>query len=98
MEIKPTSFARGVPASERNGFFGLEPRLMDRPDAAVVAVVVYEIDEVVHKEKRDERYPVVRAVLIEPLLDDDDAATALRLASEATATRTGALDMPEVDA
>ncbi|WP_137843821.1 hypothetical protein [Microbacterium sp. 2FI] len=100
METKPTSFARGVPPEERNGLYGIEDDLMEAGGGEpVVAVVVYAVDEVVHKEIAGERYPVVKVVHIEPLRDEKSVAAALRLRDAAYKARTGenALDLPEVD-
>lgn len=100
METKPTSFARGVPAEERNGFFGLEDDLIaSAGDRQIVAVVTYSVDEVVSKQIAGEQYPVVKATHIEPLHEEKQIAAALKLRDAAYKVRTGqnALDLPEVD-
>lgn len=101
MDIKPTSFARGVPPEERNGFFGLEQELIDSAQNAqpIVAVVTYTLDEVVSKALAGETYPVVKAFSIEPLHDEKAVAAAVKLRDAALKARTGVeqLDLPEVE-
>ena len=101
MEIKPTSFARGVPPEDRNGFFGLERDLIDSVGNAqpIVAIVTYTLDEVVTKTVAGETYPVVKAFSIEPLHDEKSIAAATKLRDAAMKARTGVeqLDLPEVD-
>ncbi|MFJ4174036.1 hypothetical protein [Microbacterium sp. NPDC089696] len=101
MDIKPTSFARGVPKEERNGFFGLEEELIESVGnpQPIVAVVTYTLDEVVTKTLAGETYPVVKAISIEPLHDPAAAETASKLRDAAMKKRTGVeqLDLPEVE-
>ena len=101
MEIKPTSFARGVPPEERNGFYGLEEQLIEHAQDAqpIVAVVTYRLDEVVSKAIAGEQYPVVEAFSIEPLHDEKAIAAAVKLRDAAQKERTGVeqLDLPEVE-
>ncbi|MFF2631998.1 hypothetical protein ACFVR6_03855 [Microbacterium sp. NPDC058021] len=100
METKPTSFARGVPAEERNGFYGIEDDLIAGAGGQqLVAVVTYSVDEVVSKAIAGEQYPVVKATHIEVLHDEKAVAAALKLRDAAYKKRTGenALDLPEVD-
>jgi AmiR/NasT family two-component response regulator len=100
MEIKPTSFARGVPPEERNGFFGLEEQLIEQAGSAepIVAIVTYTLDEVVQKVVAGETYPVVKPFSIEPLHDQKAVAAAVKLRDAALKARTGVeqLDLPEV--
>ena len=100
-EIKPTSFARGVPPEERNGFYGMEEQLIEHAQDAqpIVAIVTYRLDEVVSKALAGETYPVVKAFSIEPLHAADDIATAVKLRDAALKDRTGVeqLDLPEVE-
>lgn len=102
MEIRPTSFARGVPPEERNGFYGIEGDLIESAGNAepIVAVVTYTLDEVVSKALAGETYPVVKAFSIEPLHDENAIAAAVKLRDAAMKARTGVeqLDLPEVDA
>lgn len=101
MDIKPTSFARGVPPEERNGFYGMEEELIDASADAkpIVAIVTYRLDEVVSKALAGEQYPVVKAFSIEPLHDEKAVAAAVKLRDAALKARTGLeqLDIPEAD-
>lgn len=101
MEIKPTSFARGVPPEERNGFYGMEEELIESASEAkpIVAIVTYTLDEVVSKALAGETYPVVKAFSIEPLHDATAIAAATELRDQAMKARTGVetLDLPGVD-
>lgn len=100
-EIKPTSFARGVPPEERNGFYGMESDLIASAGNAqpIVAIVTYTLDEVVSKALAGETYPVVKAFSIEPLHAEDAIAEAVALRDAAMKQRTGVeqLDLPEVE-
>ena len=98
-DLKPTSFKNGVPPQQSNGFFGLEAELIANPSWLVTAVVTYEVEEIVHKEVTDERYPVVKARHIEPLRDPEAIAAALNLRDAAYEARTNedALDLPKVE-
>ncbi len=101
METKPTSFARGVPPEERNGFYGMEDDLIEAASDAqpIVAIVTYRLDEVVSKALAGEQYPVVKAFSIEPLHDEKSIAAAVKLRDAALKSRTGVeqLDLPDVD-
>lgn len=101
MDTKPTSFARGVPPEERNGFYGMEEELIDASADAqpIVAIVTYRLDEVVSKALAGEQYPVVKAFSIEPLHDEKAVAAAVKLRDAALKARTGLeqLDIPEGD-
>lgn len=101
MEIKPTSFARGVPPEERNGFYGMEEQLIEAAGSAepIVAIVTYTLDDVVQKVVKGETYPVVKAFSIEPIHEEADVRTLTDLRDAAMAARTGVeqLDLPEVD-
>lgn len=101
MEIKPTSFARGVPPEERNGFYGLEAELIEHAQEAkpIVAIVTYTLDEVVSKALAGETYPVVKAFSIEPLHHADAVSAAVGLRDAAMAARTGVeqLTLPDID-
>ena len=98
-ETKPTSFARGVPAEQANGFYGIEDELIADPSTQVTAIVTYEVDEIVHKELAGEQYPVVKIRHLEPLRDEKSIVAAVKLRDAAYKKRTGenALDLPEVD-
>ena len=101
IEVKPTTFARGVPPEERNGFYGMEGDLIANAQDAqpIVAIVTYTLDEVVTKTLAGETYPVVKAFSIEPLHEEKAIAAAIQLRDEAMKQRTGVdtLDLPEVE-
>jgi hypothetical protein len=100
METKPTSFARGVPAEQANGFYGIEDELIEEAGGEViVAVVTWVVDEVVEKRVAGEQYPVLKMKHVEPLRTQKAADAAIKLRDEAYKARTGqdALDLPEVD-
>lgn len=91
-EMKPTTFKNGVPKAERNGMFGAEEQLIElaRSGRQIVAVVTYAVPKVMHDEVADERYPVAEITHIEPLFDEELAATAFKLREQAYKARTGA--------
>lgn len=96
MDTKPTSFARGVPAEQSNGFYGIEDDLIEEAGGEpIVAIVTYQVDEVVEKHVAGERYPVVKIKHIEPLREQKAAEAAIKLRDAAYKKRTGenALDL-----
>lgn len=98
METKPTSFARGVPAEQANGFFGIEDDLIEEAGGEpIIAIVTYVVDEVVEKRVAGEQYPVLKIRHIEPLRDQKAAEAAVKLRDAAYKKRTGenALDLGE---
>lgn len=101
METKPTSFARGVPAEQQNGFYGMEDDLIEGAGRGepIVAVVVYVVDEVVSKELAGEQYPVVKVHHIEPIRSEADVKKVLAVRDAAYKKRTGenALDLGDED-
>lgn len=101
MDIRATSFKRGNPPEDRNGFYGLEEELIENAQDAkpIVAIVTYRLDEVVSKAIAGETYPVVETYSIEPLHDEKAIAAAEKLRNAAMKARTGMeqLDLPEVD-
>lgn len=100
-EIKPTAFKNGAPKAERNGMFGNELRLIEAAKAGerITAIVTYEIPKVIHDEIADEKYPIVAAVHIEPLFDEERAAAARALQAAEYKARTGegALDFGDME-
>lgn len=99
-EIKPTAFKRGVPAEQANGLFGVEEQLIEMaPGDQIVAVVTFNVDEVMEKRRAGEEWPVVAMKHLEPLWDEKAATAALKLRDAAYKKRTGqdALDIPEAD-
>lgn len=98
MDTKPTSFARGVPAEQSNGFYGIEDDLIEEAGGEpIVAVVTYVVDEVVEKRLAGEQYPVLKIKHIEPLRSQKAADAAIKLRDEAYKARTGrdTLDLGE---
>lgn len=98
MDTKPTSFARGVPAEQSNGFYGIEDDLIEEAGGEpIVAVVTYVVDEVVEKRVAGEQYPVLKIKHIEPLRSQKAADAAIKLRDEAYKARTGrdTLDLGE---
>lgn len=94
-EIKPATFKQGVPKKAKNGIYGLEQSLIDNDDEPIVAVVVFVVDDVINKEKKGERYPVIAIQSIEPLRDPSAIAAALELAKDAREERGDVeLDVP----
>lgn len=100
MDIKPTSFARGVPAEERNGFYGIEQDLIEGAGGhQIVAIVTYSVDEIVQKQIAGEQYPVVKLTHIEPIHVEKDIEATLKIRDRAYKARTGmnALDLGDFD-
>lgn len=94
-EIKPAVFARGVPAAAKNGIYGMEVDLVASP-GQFIAVVVYDVDDVIDKTLKGERYPVISVKHIEPLHKPDAIEAAQKLLAAALEVRGPAeLDMPE---
>ncbi|HEY8590688.1 MAG TPA: hypothetical protein VIL55_14175 [Naasia sp.] len=98
LETKPAAFKRGVPKAQLNGLFGLEEHLMANDADEVVCIVRYRVEDVISKEKKGERYPVVETVHIEPLRDPEEIGAALKLLRAAYSSRTGEaqLDLGEI--
>ena len=91
IEIKPTTFARGVPKEEHNGFYGIEDKLLGLTmDTQITAVVTFRLDDDVVKKGRGIRYPVIAIDLIEPIWDDEQIAAAKDIQQTAYTERTGA--------
>jgi hypothetical protein len=92
IEVKPATFARGVPAEQHNGFFGdgLADRLLGLDmDTQIVAIVTFRLSDDVTKKGARLRYPVMSIDHIEPLWDDDSAEAAKELQLIAYEERTG---------
>jgi hypothetical protein len=97
MEIKPVAFARGVPAEELNGLYGLERFLLENPGESVTVVATLSVDEIVTKELAAEQYPVLKWKQIEPIRSDAATSTALSLMRDAKAARTGGATLDGLD-
>lgn len=90
IEIKPTTFARGVPKAQHNGFYGIEQRLLDMPiGTQVQAVVTYEVKDDITKRGEGVRYPVIGVEHIEPLFDAERSEASLVLQRAEYKDRTG---------
>lgn len=90
IEIKPTTFARGVPKAQHNGFFGVEEKLLGMPIGTQITVVsVYELKDDITKRGDGSRYPVVSIEHLEPIWDEDEAAKAREAQAAAYKERTG---------
>lgn len=88
-EIKPAAFKRGMPKSAHNGIYGLEEHLIANDNEQIVAIVTYGVEDVIDKQKKGERYPIVEVLHIEPLRTPEAIEAAQKLASEAYKERTG---------
>lgn len=90
IEIKPTTFARGVPKAQHNGFYGIEEKLLGMPiGTQVQAVVTYEVKDDITKRGEGVRYPVIGVEHIEPLFDAERAEASLELQRAEYKERTG---------
>jgi len=91
IEIKPTTFARGVPKEQNNGFYGIEEKLLALPiGTQITAVVTFSLKDDITKKGEGVRYPVIDEVHIEPLWDDEEIAAAKVVQESAYKERTGA--------
>lgn len=92
IEVKPTTFARGVPKEEHNGFYGdgLAERLLALPmDTQITAVVTFRLDDDIVKKGRGVRYPVLAIDHIEPIWDEDRNASVQEIRDDEYSERTG---------
>lgn len=97
LEIKPTTFARGVPKQTHNGFYGIEEKLIDLPvDTQITAVVTYRLSDVTAKLGKGVEYPEIAIDHIEPVWDEKLVAAAKEVQVAAYKARTGA-DTLDVD-
>lgn len=93
IEIKPTTFARGVPKEEHNGFYGegLAEKLLQLPiGTQLTAVVTYRLDDDIVKKGRGVRYAVLAVDHIEPIWGDQRKAAVEEQRDEEYSQRTGA--------
>jgi hypothetical protein len=91
IEIKPTTFARGVPKEEHNGFYGIEEKLLALPiDRQITAVVTFRFEDDITKKGKGVRYPVIAIDHIEPIWDEAEIETAKEVQQTAYKERTGA--------
>lgn len=87
-----------MPGEQLNGLAGLEPELIKNETIRVTAIVQFEVTKIVHNVQKQDTYPVVRLLVIEPLADKAEAA-AQKLQLVAYQARTGenTLEFPIVD-
>ncbi len=72
-EIKPTTFSKGVPKTEHNGFYGIEEHLVDLPIGRdIPTLAMYRMKDDKQQRGPGIRYPEVEIVHLEPLWDVDD--------------------------
>lgn len=92
IEIKPTTFARGVPKEQHNGFFGIEEQLLEKIGVGekILAVVEFVVEDDITKQGKGVRYPVMAITHIEPVFDEDGIAQAKAVLDAAHKERTGA--------
>lgn len=90
IEIKPTTFARGVPKEEHNGFYGIEERLLDLDiDTQITAVVTFRVQDDITKRGAEIRCPVIAIDHIEPLWSEEEIESAKAAQESAYKERTG---------
>jgi len=92
IEIRPTTFANGVPKEEHNGFFseGMAEKLLGMPiGTQITTVVTYVLDDDIVKKGKGVRYAVLKAAHIEPIFDEDRAAAVEEIRGEEYTERTG---------
>lgn len=97
--IKPVSFARGVPAEPKNGFYGIEEQLLSNPAEKITVIATYKVEDIIDKELSGERYPIVAIDHLEVLHDVEaiDIARKLQLAAHHQRTAGDQLeDFPEL--
>ena len=91
IEVKPTTFARGVPKEEHNGFYGIEEKLLALPmDTQITAVVTFRLADDITKRGAGIRYPLVAIDHIEPIWEDAAVASVKEEQEAAYTVRTGA--------
>lgn len=82
-----------VPGEQLNGLAEIESELLADETMRVTAVVTLEVTKIVHNVQKQDTYPVVRALQIEPLRDED-ASLAVKLQERALQRRTGNVPLP----
>jgi len=93
IEIKPTTFANGVPKEEHNGFYGegkAEQILALPMGTQITAVVTYVLDDDIVKKGKGVRYAVLKATHIEPIFDEERKAAVEDQRDDEYSDRTGA--------
>jgi len=82
------------PKDQHNGLEALEQGLIKDHSQTVTAVVTYGVAKVVDDIKKDEQYPVLYAMHIEPILGDArEQAQALQVAAYQKRTGESQLDL-----
>lgn len=63
-----------MPGEQLNGLQVLEPELIKDETLRVTAIVTFEVTKIVHNVQKQDTYPVVRLLQIEPVLGDHEEA------------------------
>lgn len=80
------------PKDEHNGLADLEDRILANPHDTITVVTTYVVKKITEDVETGERYPVLKAKHIEPIVGDL-ASKAVELQSEAYKKRTGAEEL-----
>ncbi|QJU54377.1 hypothetical protein SCB71_14625 [Herbiconiux sp. KACC 21604] len=80
------------PKDEHNGLADIEDRILANPHQTVTVITTYVVKKITEDVETGERYPVLKAKHIEPVLGDDEAS-AIELRDAAYKTRTGAEEL-----
>jgi hypothetical protein len=80
------------PKDEHNGLADIEDRVLANPHETVTVITTYVVKKITEDVETGERYPVLKAKHIEPVLGDHEA-TAITLRDAAYKARTGAEEL-----
>jgi hypothetical protein len=87
-----------VPGEQLNGLADLEPELIKDETMRVTALCTFEVTKIVHNVQKQDTFPVVRLLHIEPVKGDlEKKAKALQLSAYQSRTGENTLDLPDVD-
>ena len=92
IEIKPTTFANGMPKEEHNGFYGegMAEKILAMPIGTLITTVTtYRVDDDIVKKGKGVRYAVLKVEHVEPISDEGRAAAVEELRGEEYTKRTG---------
>jgi hypothetical protein len=91
--------AQGRPKDRLNGLAALEAELLRDPKQTITAVVTYRVSKIVDDLKKDEEYPVVYPVAIEPILGElEQQAEDLQVLAHQQRTGETTLDFDDTSA
>ncbi|WP_382307350.1 hypothetical protein [Herbiconiux sp. UC225_62] len=97
LDIKPTTFARGVPKQAHNAFYGIEDELIETPvQTQFTAIVTYRLSDVTARSGKGVIFPEISVDHIELVRDEKRIAEAKAIQVAEYKTRTGA-DTLDVD-